>query len=87
MFCDTIKPMLTPDPDRERSEKKLSIGDFLIFYNENLPANFPRASISFLKEFKKTFPNLFKDEDSWSLDNHRKKFMDWRPQRIKSLHQ
>ena len=37
------------------------------------------------QEFKKTYPTLFKGEDMWSLDRHRKKFMDWRPQRTKSL--
>jgi hypothetical protein len=80
--------MKTPNLDKERSEKSLSLPDFLESYNENLPSEFPRASLPFLKEFKKTYPSLFKDEKGekiWSLDQHRKKFMDWRPQRIKSL--
>jgi len=75
--------MKTPDLDKERSEERLSIREFLKYYNEDLPSAFPRASIPFLTEFKKTYPALFKNEDSWSLDQHRKKFMDWRPQRTK----
>ena len=76
--------MKTLDPDRERGEKKLSVADFLKYYNENLPSEFPRASLPFLREFKKTYPRLFKGKDTWSLDMHRKKFMEWRPQRTKS---
>ncbi len=79
------KAMKAPDLDRIRSEKKLSPADFLKFYNENLPAQFPQASLPFLKEFKKAYPTLFKDNAPWSLDQHRKKVMDWIPQHIKSL--
>jgi hypothetical protein len=77
--------MKTPDLDKERSEKRLSLDDFLKSYNENLPSEFPRASVPFLREFRKTYPALFNGEDAWSLDQHRKKFMDWRPQRTRSL--
>jgi len=73
------------DPDKERSEEKLSLPNFLKSYNKDLPADFPRASIVFLKEFKKTNPNLFKEKDGWTLNQHRKKFMDWGPQRTESL--
>ena len=79
--------MKTHDPDKERSEEKLSLADFLKSYNENLPSKFPNASLPFLKEFQKTYPRLFKDDNLWSLIEHRKKFMDWRPQRTKSLPQ
>lgn len=82
-----LQLMKTPDFDRERSEKKIALNDFLKYYNEDLPSEFPRASLPFLREFRKTYPNLFKGENSWSLDHHRKKFMDWRPQRTKSLTQ
>lgn len=77
--------MKTLDPVKERSEKKLTLADFKTSYNENLPSRFPRASKPFLREFKKAYPALFKDDDTWSLDQHRKKFMDWLPQHIKSL--
>lgn len=75
--------MKIPDPDRERSERELSLADFLKSYNENLPSGFPRASTAFLKEFMKTYPSLFKRSEAWTLDKHRKKFMDWGPQRTK----
>jgi len=77
-----MKPL---DLVKERSEKKLSPDDFILFYNENLPSDFPHASQNFLKEFKIAYPKLFKDDDAWSLDQHRKKFMDWLPQHIKNL--
>lgn len=76
--------MKLPDLDRERSEKKISPGDFLKSYNENLPEAFPPASTVLLNEFKKANPNLFKDNGSWSLDQHRKKVMDWLPAHIKN---
>lgn len=82
----SLRSMKTPDLDKERSERKLSLTDFLESYNENLPSEFPRASLSSLREFKKTYPGLFKSgDDLWSLDQHRKKFMDWLPQHVKSL--
>lgn len=79
--------MRTPDLDRERSEKKLSLADFLKSYNADLPSAFPPASTSILNEFKKSYPALFKDEsnNAWSLDQHRKKVMDWLPGHTKSL--
>ena len=63
--------------DRIRSEKPLSFGDFLKSYNKDLPSQFPRATLALLKEFKKAHTVLFKDNGSWSLDQHRKKVMDW----------
>jgi len=77
--------MKTPDLEKERSEKKLTIGDFLKTYNDDLPTEFPRASIPSLKEFRETFPGFFKRDETWSLEQHRKKFMDWLPQYIRSL--
>lgn len=69
--------MRLPDLDKERSEKSLSFGDFMKSYNEDLPSQFPRASLVLLKEFRKAHLTLFKDGNSWSLDQHRKKVMDW----------
>lgn len=85
-FCKTygtIEIMKTPDLDRERSERVLTLNSFLDQYNENLPATFPQASLSALRTFKKTHPVLFKEDSAWSLDQHRKKFMDWLPAHIK----
>lgn len=69
--------MKLPDLDKIRSEKALSFGDFLKSYNADLPANFPRASLALLREFKRSHAALFKNENVWSLDQHRKKVMDW----------
>ena len=77
--------MKGPDLDRERSEKKLTLNDFLKTYNEGLPAGFPKASLPLLREYQKTYAGQFKDTTLWSLDLHRKKFMDWLPMHLKSL--
>lgn len=69
--------MKLPDVDRLRSEKSLSFGDFLKSYNEDLPLQFPRASLPLLREFRKAHAPLFKGDNAWSLDQHRKKVMDW----------
>jgi hypothetical protein len=66
-----------PDLDRARSEKKRPLADFLASYNENLPLAFPRASVALLKEFKSAHTSLFPHGNEWSLDQHRRKVMDW----------
>lgn len=69
-----------PDADKEHSEKKLSLGDFLKAYNTNLPEIFPRATKPLLKTFASTHPDVFKNGiDEWSLGQHRKRVMDWMP--------
>ena len=72
-----------PDPDKARSERKLSLADFLKLYNKGLPVGFPRASFVFLEEYQRSYPSQFKD-GQWSLDLHRKKFMDWLPVHLRS---
>jgi len=72
------------DVDRERAEKELSMSDFLAFYNKNLPSQFPKASNALLKEFQKEHLFLFKGDNTvWTLDRHRKKFMDWHPKKLR----
>ncbi len=75
--------MKTPDLDRARSEEAISLSSFLKAYNNVLPLQFPRASLALLREFRKTHITLFKGSDLWSLDQHRKKVMDWLPSRLK----
>jgi hypothetical protein len=77
--------MKAPDLDRERSERKIAIADFLKTYNAGLPESFPRASLSLLMEYKRHYPSQFKEGELWSLDLHRKKFMDWLPMHLKSI--
>ncbi len=73
----TINALRNPDPEKERSERKLTLNAFLETYNEGLPEQFPLASISLLKKFQLASPKLFQDSDAWTLDKHRKQFMDW----------
>jgi len=54
-----------------------SIVSFRESYNKSVPANFPRASLQRLKEFQEAYPSFFKKEADWSIDKHRKRFMDW----------
>lgn len=74
------------DPTAGQSERKLSLADFLKAYNGGLPLAFPRASSALLTEYQHQYPSEFKD-GSWSLDLHRKKFMDWLPLHLESLEQ
>ena len=60
-------------------QMQLSILDFLESYNQNMPKDFPLASVVLLKKFKDAQPALFKNGDLWSLDQHRKKLIDWLP--------
>ncbi len=76
--------MKSPDLDRIRSEKVLTLGTFLKIYNEDIPEQFPQASVELLKEFKSSHQNLFARGNTWSLDQHRKKVMDWLPAHIRA---
>lgn len=83
-----LHPIKAVDHEKEQSERQLSLSDFLESYNSNIPSSFPLASSSNLKAFQGSHASLFKEtKNSWSLDRHRKKFMDWLPQHIKSLEQ
>lgn len=75
--------MKGPDRDRERSERKHSLAEFLMLYNEGLPLEFPRATAALLAEYQTQYGGQFKD-GLWSLDLHRKKVMDWLPGHLKS---
>ena len=61
------------------NETPISMSEFLGSYNKNMPEGFPRATTSLLKKFQAAHPTLFKRGDMWSLDQHRKKLMDWLP--------
>jgi len=64
------------------NEIPLSLPQFLESFNQNMPANFPQASAEILLKFKKEHEILFRKGDTWSLDQHRKKVMDWLPRNI-----
>jgi len=61
------------------NEIPLSLSQFLESFNQNMPVNFPQASTEVLLKFKKEHEVLFRKGSTWSLDQHRKKVMDWLP--------
>ncbi|HEX8591553.1 MAG TPA: hypothetical protein VF696_02290 [Candidatus Paceibacterota bacterium] len=75
--------MKLPDLDRLRCERPLTLPKFLNTYNEDLPTGFPPATAELLREFKKTHEPLFKGGSVWSLDQHRKRVMDWLPRKYR----
>ena len=75
--------MKGPDLDRQRSEKVLSRKEFITSYNEGLPDGYAAANTGVLKAFSAAHPHLFKHGDAWSLDQHRKRVMDWLPTHLR----
>ena len=66
-------------------QMQISLLDFLESYNKNMPKSFPLVSIELLKKFKEAHSTLFKNGDLWSLEQHRKKVMDWLPRNVSVL--
>jgi len=62
--------------DLEINRLSTPLASFMESYNKSAPGSFPRASVDSLKQFQETYPTLFKNGE-WSIDKHRKKFMDW----------
>lgn len=73
------------EKDFKLNELRTTSSEFLASYNKNMPAGFPRVSLILLKKFKEAHPMLFKNDDLWSLDQHRKKLIDWLPRNTESL--
>jgi len=65
------------DKERELNEARTSLVNFATAYNRMLAPGFPHASPKALTAFRASYPLLFKNDDSWSIDKHRKRFMDW----------
>ena len=63
--------------DLEINQETTPLADFMESYNKSTPKSFPRASVETLKQFQEIYPLLFKNENAWSIDKHRKRFMDW----------
>jgi len=61
----------------ELNQRLIPLPAFLASYNKNIPASFPQASVAILKKFQGTYPMLFKKGNMWSIDQHRKKLIDW----------
>ena len=67
--------IISKKPDE--SLVQISSSDFVKTYNKTVPEGFQRASEALLRKFKEGHPSFFKHGDLWSLDEHRKKLMDW----------
>ncbi len=63
--------------EQEISEMRIPLLAFLESYNKNIPEGFPQATVAMLKEFQSTHPMLFKRDGTWSIDQHRKRVIDW----------
>jgi hypothetical protein len=64
-------------PKIDPSELPISVREFLLSYNANIPEGFPKASFALLLQYRQEHQSFFKHEDEWSLSEHRKKIMDW----------
>ncbi len=64
------------------NEIPLTTVEFLESYNSNMPDNYPRASLALLEKFKQTHLKLFKVDGYWTLNQHRKRIIEWLPQNI-----
>ena len=71
--------------DLEISQAQISLPEFLESYNKNMPMIFPRATVPLMKKFKEDHATLFRHGDLWSLDQHRKRLMDWLPRNNKTI--
>ena len=60
----------------------LTMTEFLESYNQNMPKDRPLVSLEILQKFKDEHLSLFKNKGLWSLDQHRKRMIDWLPQNI-----
>lgn len=65
------------DEELERNQAMTSIVVFMDSYNRTIPSNFPKASLELLEQFQQVSPALFRQSRKWSIEKHRKRFMDW----------
>ena len=64
------------------NEMPLTNVEFLESYNKNMPEGYPHVSLAILEKFKEMHLSLFKANGAWSLDQHRKRMIEWLPQNI-----
>lgn len=64
-------------PEVMLNEVPLTTAEFLESYNQNMPEGYPNASLALLKQFKEKHTALFKGDGLWTLDQHRKRLIDW----------
>jgi hypothetical protein len=76
--CDMVYFLMrSKNVEHERNQVKTTSTDFLESYNTMIPFGFPKATTALMKKFQASHPLLFKHGDSWSIDKHRKRLMDW----------
>lgn len=64
------------------NEVMLTMPEFLETYNKHMPKGYPHVSLEILQKFKDEHLSLFKNGGLWSLDQHRKRMIDWLPQNM-----
>ncbi len=64
------------------SELPMTEAEFMTSYNQNMPEGYPLVSMAILERFKQAHTSLFKSGNTWSLDQHRKRMIEWLPQNI-----
>ena len=69
--------MKSKSPELEQNQAITSLAVFIGNYNGSIPKGFPSATVRALKQFQITHPRLFKKDNEWSIDKHRKRLMDW----------
>ncbi|MDO8603836.1 MAG: hypothetical protein Q7K40_00250 [bacterium] len=71
--------MLKTKKNMKEAPVLIPVSEFLESYNKNMPATWPRVTAALLQKFRDAHTSLFTQGDMWSLDQHRKKLMDWLP--------
>ena len=69
----------------KENEVHITMTEFLVSFNKNMPSSFPKVTEEQLLKFKESHLSLFKGKNEWSLDQHRKKVIDWLPQNAEVL--
>ena len=64
------------------NETPMTSAEFLESYNKNMPEGYPLVSLTILERFKEAHASLFKGKGLWSLDQHRKRMIEWLPQNL-----
>ena len=83
-ICGIIILMKKTEKEKEihPSMIPITLADFMVSYNKNMPVTHPRASTALLVRFQQLYPSLFKNGNLWTLDQHRKKFFEWLPRNV-----
>ncbi len=66
-------------PRLVKEDPQITIAEFMKSYNQNLPERFARMTVESLQKFKELHKSFFKHGELWSLEQHRKRVLDWMP--------